>query len=126
MFLRLLTTTVISVLAAAAPAAAQDVTGGLDIGEAAAVAGSVIRDGGTRFGTIEVERVGDRISVKATFSKRPPGKRASLCVTIAGDKECVRKAARRGVKLTMDRTAPFTDDLRATARSAGAAGSVSL
>ena len=125
---RLLSTALVTVLVAAAPASAQDVTPlpEVGIGEAAAAAGGVIRDGDTRFGTIEVERIGEKITVTAHFSKRPPGKRASLCVTVGGDRQCVRKASRRGLELTMERTASFLAGLRATARSGAAAGAVSL
>ena|SRR5215213_8316249 len=125
---RLAVATVVMLLAVAAPAAAQDVVGvpQIDIGEAAAVAGSVIRDGSTKIGTIEVQRIGKDITVTATFSRKPPGRRASLCMTIDGDRRCVRKVSKRGLKLSLDRSAPFTASLRATARSADAAGTVSL
>ena len=115
-------------LAVAAPAAAQDVVGvpQIDIGEAAAVAGSVIRDGSTKIGTIEVERIGDDITVIATFTRKPPGTRASLCMTIDGDRRCVRRASKRGLKLSLDRTADFSAPLRASARSGDAVGRVSL
>jgi hypothetical protein len=119
---------VLAVLAAAAPAAAQDVTGTpqIDIGEAAAVAGTVIKQGSVKIGTLQAERVGDRITVTATFTRRPPGARASLCVTVDGDRRCMRRDSKRGLKLTMDRTGDFSAPLRATARSADALGRVSL
>ena len=125
---RLVIAAITVVLASAAPAAAQDVVGvpELDIGEAAAVAGTVISDGDARVGTLEVERIGDKITVTATFTRKPPGKRASLCLSVAGDRHCVRRASRRGLKLTLDRTAAFTAALRATARSGDALGTVAL
>jgi hypothetical protein len=125
---RLATVTALIVLAAAAPAAAQDVVGApqIDIGEAAAVAGTVIKVDSQRIGTLEIERVGDSITVTANFTRRPPGRRASLCVTVDGDRRCVRRDAKRGLKLTMDRTAAFSSPVRATARSGEALGSVEL
>jgi hypothetical protein len=130
---RLAATTLLVVIAAAAPAAAQDVVGvpalpvpQLEIGDGARAAGATIQRGDRSVGTIEAERVGERITVTATFSRKPPGRRASLCVTVAGERRCVRRKARRGLKLTMDRTAALTSALRATARSGDAQGSVSL
>ena len=119
----------LAVLSAAAPAAAQEVTGTpqIDIGEAAAVAGTVIRDGSQKIGTLEVERLGDKITVTASFSRRPPGRRAAICLKVAGDdKRCVRRTSKRGLKLTLDHTADFSTDLRATARSGEAFGAVEL
>jgi hypothetical protein len=125
---RLATITTALTLAVAAPATAQEVVGTpqIDIGEAAAVGGSTIRDGAAKFGTLEVERVGDKITVKAVFTRRPPGERASLCLSVDGERHCVRKAARKGLKLTFDHAAPFTEALRATARSGSAAAVVKL
>jgi hypothetical protein len=119
---------VLAVLAVAAPAGAQDVVGTpqIDIGEAAAVAGTVIKQGTQKIGTLEAERIGDEVTVTATFTRRPPGRRASLCVTIDGDRRCLRRDSKRGLKLTIDRTADFSAPLRATARSGEALGSVSL
>jgi hypothetical protein len=128
MSLRLAAATALLVLAAASPAVAQDVVGTpqIDIGEAAAVGGSVIRDGAATIGTLDVERVGDQITVKATFTRKPPGRRASLCLKVDGERQCVHRAAKRNLKLTLDRSAPFTSALRATVRSGDARGTVRL
>src|SRR3954454_2376599 len=125
---RIAAITALVVLAAAAPAVAQDVVGApqLDIGEAAALGGAVIRDGSTKIGMLEVSRVGDAITVKATFSRRPPGRRASLCLKVEGNRKCVHKGSKRGLKLTMDRTAAFTSALKATARSGDVLATVRL
>ncbi len=129
MFRRLAAITTFAVLAVAAPASAQEVVGTpqIDIGEAAAVAGTVIKNGSQRIGTLDVERVGDKITVTATFTRKPPGRRASICLKVAGeDRQCVKRASKRGLKLTLDHTADFSIDLRATARSGEAFGAVEL
>jgi hypothetical protein len=126
---RLFAATALAVLAGAAPATAQEVVGTpqIDIGEAAAVAGTVIKDGSQKVGTLDVERLGDKITVTANFTRKPPGRRAAICLKVAGDdKRCMRRTSRRGLKLTLDDTADFATSLRATARSGGAFGAVEL
>ena len=117
-------------VALAAPAAGQDVlptpeTGQIDIGEPLAVAGAAIRDGSREIGTLEVNREGDSIVAVAIFERRA-GRRAQLCLTIAGEKRCVRRSARRGLRLEKRWSAPFTVDLVARARSGDARGLVEM
>ena len=98
----------------------------IDIGEAAAVAGTVIRDGSQQIGTLEVERLGDKITVTANFSRRPPGRRAAICLKVDRRRQAAAsgRTSKRGLKLTLDHTADFSIDLRATARSGEAFGAV--
>ena len=126
---RLASITLLAILAVAAPATAQEVVGEpqIDIGEAAAVAGTVIKNGSQRIGTLDVERLGDKITVTANFTRKPPGRRASICLKVAGeDKRCVKRTSKRGLKLTLDHTADFSIELRATARSGEAFAAVEL
>ena len=108
----------------AAPAAAQQPQ--QELGEGATAAGAQIRDRGRVLGSIELTQVGERVEAVARFQRRPPGRKTSLCLTIAGDRRCVKRASKAGLELRLRDTAAFGASLRATARSADARASVEL
>jgi hypothetical protein len=127
-------TALASLLAAAAfaaPAAGQDVlptpeSGQIEVGTPAAAAGAAIRDGDRQIGTLEVNREGESIVAIAIFERRPAGRRSQLCLTIGGEKRCVRRASRRGLRLERRFTAPFDADLVARVRAGDARAFVEL
>src|SRR3954465_8875171 len=100
----------------AAPAAAQDVTGPT-LGDAVIVAGASIKVDGRAVGEIQLTRLGENVTATARFKRRPPGRKATLCLSIAGERRCVKRASRAGLKLSLDDTAKIGAALRATVRS---------
>ncbi len=109
----------LSVLALSHPHGA-DAAAQVGIG-APAVAGSVpVRDDRERVGRLLVERTGSDIIATATFRRRPPAKRATLCVTVAGDERCASERVVRGDAVVLERTGAFTSALTARIRCGGA------
>jgi hypothetical protein len=106
------------------PAPAQD---SVQIGTAAVVSNAPVKKQGTRVGDLTVSRDGSSIIATASFKGRPPGRKMSVCVTIAGgQQQCASKKARRNGTVKLSTTADFTTPLTATARSGGARGHLSL
>jgi hypothetical protein len=112
-------------LIAAAPAMAQDGPG-VVLGDPTRVAGVPVRHDGVRVGDLVVERTGSAIVATASFRGRPPGRRITVCVTVSGDRSCVRRRARRNGTVELHARADFTAPLRARVRSGGARGALTL
>ena len=111
-------------LVLAVPAAAQDPQIGLL--PPARAAGAPIKHAGAKAGTLIVERIGDAVRATATFKGRPPGRKMSVCVTIAGDRRCATRKARRNGTVRLETTADFSAPLSAKARSGAARGHLKL
>ena len=96
----------LAVHAAAAPAAVAGASCGepeIDIGEAAGGRRHRDQDGSQRLGTLEVERVGDKITVhRELLAQSRPARRASICAQGGrrSTMRCVRRTSKRGLKLT--------------------------
>jgi hypothetical protein len=113
-------------LTAAAPAVAQDPTPQLQLGDPSRLAATPVKQHGARVGQLVVEQTGSDITATATFQGRPPGRRVTVCVTVAGDRECVTRRAHKGGSVVLKRRGEFTAALRARVRSGGASGSLKL
>jgi hypothetical protein len=108
------------------PAPAQDQPQ-IGIGTAQVVSYAPVRNQGARVGDLTVSRDGSLVIALASFKGRPPGKKMSVCVTIAGgEQQCASKKARRNGTVKLSTTADFTTPLTARARSGGARGHLSL
>jgi|SRR3954451_1714360 hypothetical protein len=111
-------------LVLAVPAAAQDPQAQLL--PPALVSVTPIKHDGAKVGTLTVERVGEAIHATASFKGRPPGKSMSVCVTVAGERRCATRKARRNGTVKLDATADFVTPLSAKARSGAARGHLTL
>jgi hypothetical protein len=117
----------VAALMGASPAPA---AGGVDdpggIGDPAAAALAPIRRDGARVGRLVVERSGDAIVATATFRRRPPRQRVTLCVTVGGDRRCVRRRPGADGAVRLKRTGSFVAVLRARVRAGQARGSLRM